>query len=98
MADQQKMVYSVVEEMRSALNIAAEDLSEISEAMKRVAQMIGNGALLGMGGDEFVDSLNGKFAPAIERLADRLRDESNYVQGEIDDMREAEQRSRGLFN
>jgi uncharacterized protein YukE len=98
MADQQKMVYAVVEEMQSTLNIAAEDLSEVAEAMKRVAQMIGNGALLGMGGDSFVDALNGKFAPAIERLAERLRDEGNYVQREIDDMREAEQRSRGLFN
>lgn len=98
MADMQRMEYAEVDEMISLLRISAEDVDETAEAMRAVAKILEGGALLGLGGEAFVDALNGKFVPALQRLSQKLREESQYCQTERDDMYEAEQQGRNLFS
>lgn len=97
MSDMQRMEYKEVDTMVSILRISAESLEETAQAMSNIAKTMQNGALIGQGGEAFFDAIMARFVPAIRRLSDKLKQESEYCQIERDDMYEAEQRNRGLF-
>jgi len=92
-----RMVYEEAEEMVMLLHTGAEQLMDTMEAMQRIAEQLDNGALLGDGGEAFSSALRQRLAPAIQRLAEKLKERSDYVQTEVYDMKQAEQASRNLF-
>lgn len=92
-----KMVYAEAEKMVEILHTGAEQLQETIEAMQSIADKLDNGALLGEAGDAFATALRSGLNPAIDRLAEKLKERSDYVQTEIYDMQEAERRSQQLF-
>jgi len=92
-----KMVYPEAEKMVEILHTGSQDLQEVIEVMQQIAERLEKGALLGDAGDAFAGALRSALCPAIDRLADKLKEQSDYVQTEIYDMREAERRSQQLF-
>lgn len=96
--NQTKMIYPEAEKMVEILHTGAEQLQDIMDAVKQCAERVDNGALLGEAGDALSTSLRSTFTSAIDKLASKVKDQSDYVQTEIYDMRQAERKASDLFN
>lgn len=92
-----KMVYPEAEKMVEILHTGSQNLQEVIEVMQQIAGRLEKGALLGDAGDAFVSALRSSLCPAIDRLAEKLKTESDYVQTEIYQMREAERKAQQLL-
>ncbi|MBK8020093.1 MAG: hypothetical protein IPK19_01395 [Chloroflexi bacterium] len=92
-----KMVYAEAEKMVEILHTGAEQLQETIDEMNKLADLLDNGALLGMAGDAFAAAIRSQLVSAVDRLADKMKEQSDYVQTEIYDMQEAERRAQQLF-
>lgn len=93
----QKMDYDQAEEMIRILNASAGQLDDLGGEMRQIAERLDGGVLVGRAGTAFSDALRDRFVPAINRLAEKLREQAQYVQTEKDDMMEAETRNANRF-
>lgn len=92
-----KMVYSEAEKMVEILHTGSESLQETIDVLGQIADKLEQGALLGEAGDAFAAGIRRSLVPAVDRLSDKIKERSDYVQTEIYDMKEAERRSQQLF-
>ena len=92
-----KLDYEQGEVMIQKMNDMKAKIEEVGEGSRNVAGQLSGGALLGRGGDAFVDAIGSKLMPALERLAFEFGKGADYIRTEIEDMKAAEQQSGQLF-
>lgn len=74
MSDEIRVVYPDMEEMSRTFQQGSEQLRETMQEMQAIATVLEDGALLGLGGQAFVEAIRGRLCPAIDRLADKFRE------------------------
>jgi WXG100 family type VII secretion target len=95
--DEIKLVYPLAEDMIRTFKEGVEQLQDTLSEMQSVANALEDGALLGQGGQAFTEAIRGKLCPAIGRLTDKFEELAEDVQDAIDFMREADEKSKGMF-
>lgn len=95
--DKIKLDYGLAEEMARTFQQGAEQLQDTMQEIQSIANMLEEGALLGRGGATFVDGIRSKFTPSLSRFIEKFHDMEKDVHGAINDMREADEQSRGMF-
>jgi WXG100 family type VII secretion target len=97
MVDKIKMEYARMEEMAKTFQKGSEQLKETCSAMQGIAGTLQDGALLGQGGAAFVDAVNGKLVPAINRLEQKFVELQNDVLKAMRDMQQADAKSKSIM-
>lgn len=95
--DEIRVVYESMEEMCQTFNQGVEQLQDTNQEVQSLASMMEDGALLGRGGDAFVDAIRGKLTPAISRLTEKFEELRDDVQAAKQYAEEADKRSKGMF-
>lgn len=98
MTDIIKMDYAKMESMVRTFRQGSQQLQETTQQMRTIAKTLENGALLGRGGDAFVNSINTKLVPSITRLNQKFEELAKDVQKAMDDMKRADEYSKQQFN
>jgi len=97
MTDEIRVVYPDMEEMSRTFQRGAEQLRETMQEMQSIASVLEDGALLGRGGEAFVDAIRGKLCPAINRLASKFQELDRDVQAAVRYAQQADRESKGMF-
>lgn len=74
MTDEIRVVYPDMEEMSRTFQQGAEQLRQTMQEMQVVASALEDGALLGLGGQAFVEAIRGRLCPSINKLADKFKE------------------------
>jgi uncharacterized protein YukE len=96
MADVQ-MNYDTVEEMIKIFQNGAQQLGETMEAMKKVADQMRSGALLGLGGDDFAEALERILAPRIQKMQNKFNEMAGDVKFAMDALKRGDTKAAGRF-
>lgn len=97
MSDIIKMDYGMMREMAQTFLQGANQLDETMSEMKSIAQALEGGALLGRGGDAFVDAINTKLCPSINRLKDKFEELAQDVLKAMEDMQSADNTTERMY-
>lgn len=97
MSDIIKMDYGMMREMAQTFLQGANQLDETMSEMKSIAQALEGGALLGRGGDAFVDAINTKLCPGITRLKDKFEELAQDVLKAMEDMQSADNTTERMY-
>lgn len=68
MADKIKLDFPKAEEMQKTFRAAAEQLDATLKEMQNISNTLKEGALLGSGGEAYVEAINAKLCPSIVKL------------------------------
>lgn len=68
MADKIKLDFPKAEEMQKTFRAAAEQLDATMKEMQNIANTLKEGALLGSGGEAYVEAINAKLVPSLTKL------------------------------
>ena len=74
MTDEIRVVYPDMEEMSRTFQQGAEQLQQTMQEMQAIASALEDGALLGLGGQAYVEAIRGRLCPAINKLADKFKE------------------------
>lgn len=96
--DEIKLDYELADAMAKTFKHGSDQLEATISEMKSLVGVLEGGALLGRGGSSFSDALTSKFNPALERLKAKFIELEADVQSAITSMREADEKSKGMFN
>lgn len=97
MTDEIRVVYPDMEEMSRTFQQGAEQLKATMQEMQNIAGILEDGALLGNGGQAFVEAIRGKLCPAINKLADKFNELDRDVRAAVRYAQEADRQSKGMF-
>jgi WXG100 family type VII secretion target len=97
MSEEIRVVYEDMDAMSKTFRSGAEQLKDTMSEMQSIAGVLEDGALLGQGGDAFVQAIRGKLMPAINRLAEKFEELDGDVQAAVRFAREADRTAKGLF-
>jgi WXG100 family type VII secretion target len=97
MSDVIRMDYDLMREMSTVFRQGSEQLQDTMSEMQSIANQMEAGALIGQGGDAFVDALRGKLSPAIQRLVDKFEELDHDVLVAMSEMQDADSESAGKF-
>lgn len=97
MSDQIKMNYPLMEEMAKTFQQGAEQLKQSRTEMQTLATQMNDGALLGRGGATFVDAIQGKLCPSIDRLSAKFEELQADVLQAMNEMKEADRAAGKLY-
>lgn len=97
MTDEIRVVYPDMEDMSRAFQRGAEQLRDTMQEMQNLAGVLEDGALLGMGGQAFVEAIRGKLCPAIDRLAEKFDELDGDVKAAVRYAQQADRQSKGMF-
>ena len=97
MTEEIKLVYATAESMVKTFVDGVNVLQETNSRMEKIAGTLEGGALLGQGGVAFVEAIRDSLNPAIGRLEEKFEELAQDVRDAIEDMREADQTSKGKF-
>jgi WXG100 family type VII secretion target len=97
MTDEIRVVYELMDEMSHTFQQGAEQLQDTMQEMQNIANMLEEGALVGQGGDAFVDALRSKLCPAIGRLTEKFKELDGDVRAAKQYAQEADKKSKGMF-
>jgi WXG100 family type VII secretion target len=95
--DEIKLDYGLAEDMAKTFKDGAEQLQDVMQEMTQLSTMLEEGALLGRGGNAFVEAIRSKLNPSIAKLTAKFNQLQDDVQKAIKDMQEADQASAGKF-
>lgn len=97
MADVIKMDYAAMEQLIAALRQANGSLLDVQKVETQMAQLLENGALLGVAGTHFGSAINGPLVKATGKLADRMQELANDCAKAMDIMKQRDQEVQGRF-
>lgn len=97
MADQIKMDYAMMDEMKQSFLKGAETLEEVRHIINEILQSAEEGALLGDGGAAFSEALSTSLAGSVNRMYLKFTELAQDIQGAVDDMRSADDSSAGMM-
>jgi WXG100 family type VII secretion target len=92
-----RMDYDLMREMSSVFRQGGEQLQDTMSEMQSIANQMEGGALVGQGGDAFLDALRGKLSPAIQRLVDKFEELDHDVLVAMQEMQDSDAESAGKF-
>ena len=92
-----KLDYVKAEDMIKAFQAGQQDLQTAQTNMSKVAQQLEDGALLGKGGEEFKNAINGPLVGSIKKLEEKFQEMAEDVQKAIDFMKQADQKAKSKF-
>lgn len=95
--DEIRVVYESMDEMSQTFRQGVEQLQDTMQEMQTVANTLEEGALLGAGGEAFVDAIRSKLAPALSKLTEKFEELDKDVQEAKRYAQEADKRSAGMF-
>lgn len=97
MADEIKLVYASAEDMIKTFDQGVEQLQDTMQEMQSIAGVLEDGALLGDGGESFVEAIRNTFARSLTKLTEKFEELSGDVQAAMEAMQEADSESAGMF-
>ncbi|MEW5987099.1 MAG: WXG100 family type VII secretion target [Chloroflexota bacterium] len=92
-----KMDYALMEEMSRVFRQGVQQLEDTTSQMNSIAATLEGGALLGRGGDAFVEAIRGPLSSAITRLREKFDELANDVDAAANDMRQADTQTKGYY-
>lgn len=92
-----KLEYDKAEDMITAFNAGKQQLEQTNSQMKKIADQLQSGALLGKGGEAFNNAITSNLVPSIDKLAEKFDEMAGDVQAAINFMKEADRRSKSKF-
>jgi WXG100 family type VII secretion target len=92
-----KMDYSDMQDMAKTFQQSSQQLRETMQEMKAIAETLEGGALLGRGGQAFVQAINGKLNKSITKLDEKMNELQKDVLSAMKDMQQADNTSKGMF-
>ena len=95
--DEIKLEYPLAEDMVQIFNTSREKLQDVMQEMMSISTTLEEGALLGLGGEAYVESIRGKLCPSISELTEKMDELAKDVQAAIQAMRDADESSRRQF-
>ena len=96
--DEIKLDYGLAEDMSRIFQQGAEQLQDTMQEMQNIANLLEEGALLGRGGSAYVDALRSKLTPSLSKLIEKFRELDKDVQAAVQDMKQADERSKGFMS
>jgi WXG100 family type VII secretion target len=93
-----KMVFASMDAMGKEFDDAAKQIGESLEQMKKIAQILEQGALQGKGGDTFVQAIKTKLVPKMDELKRKLEEESKDIKAAVGATRRGEKSSKNRFS
>ncbi len=92
-----KLEYEAAEDMARTFGQEAERLQNVLQEMQKVAKTLEDGALLGRGGDSFVEAINGSLNPSLSKLIEKYQELKGDVEAAIHYMQEADEKAESYF-
>ncbi len=92
-----KMKFSSMDKMESEFKGAAKQIGDSMREMKKVAKMMEEGALQGMGGDAFRDAITQKLLPRMQKLEEKMTELARDINGAVVATREGESTAKSRF-
>ncbi|MER2599645.1 MAG: WXG100 family type VII secretion target [Caldilineales bacterium] len=92
-----KLEYAKAEEMIRTFQQGREQLQRTLQEMQGLATTIEEGALLGQGGDAFVEAIRTKLAQSLTKLSEKFEELAGDVAQAIKYMQEADKTSKAQF-
>ena len=96
-ADKFRMVIPLMEDTEQVFQAGSEQLKDTLSQMMSIANVLGEGALLGQAGEAFVDAIQSKLCPAISRLNDKFQELQADVRKAKETMQEINKTTESLF-
>lgn len=97
MADIIKMDYPKMEAMANSFRQGSQQLQQTAQQMRAVAKNLEDGALIGQGGSAFVEAINTKLLPAIQRMNAKFEELAKDIEKAMQDMKQADAYSQQQF-
>lgn len=95
--DEIRVVYESMDEMSKTFRQGVEQMQDTMQEMQAVASTLEEGALLGQGGEAFVDAIRSKLSPALSRLTEKFEELDKDVQDAKRYAEQADKQSKGMF-
>ena len=95
--DKIKLNYEQAEAMAKTFKDGAQQLQMAKAEMQKLAQLLQEGALLGRGGSEFANAIQGNLCTSIDKLHNRFNELGGDVKAAIAAMRQADSESKQQF-
>ncbi|MEI6042875.1 MAG: WXG100 family type VII secretion target [Chloroflexota bacterium] len=92
-----KLEYDAAEDMARTFDQGANRLQTVLQEVQKIAKTLEDGALLGRGGESFVEAINGNFTTSLTKLIEKYEELKGDVEAAINYMKEADAKSQGLF-
>ena len=90
MTDKIQMDYSDMVDMANVFKKSATELEELKKNMKKIADEMDGGVLVGQTGQAFSGGIREALIPALDRLIAKMRELNNDVIQTKEDMRKAD--------
>jgi WXG100 family type VII secretion target len=81
MPDKSGMSYDTMRQMTSDFKAAEQQLQQTMDAVKKIASEVEGGALQGQAGQVFQGAINGPLTKALDKLAKKMQELSEDVDG-----------------
>lgn len=88
-----KLDYDKAGNMARTFQQGGQQLEDTMQEMQKIANILEEGALLGQGGQAFVEAIRGKLSPSLSRLIDKFKELEGDVNKAIALMRQADEES-----
>ena len=85
----ERMNYESMNKMANEFKAAQNQLQETLSAMKNASKMLGDGALLGTGGDAFRDVIDQRLAKKLTKLVDKMKELEGDIKRSVEENRKA---------
>ncbi len=92
-----KMNYNSMEKMAQAFKEAHQQLDESMREMKKLAKMMGDGALVGDGGTAFQDAINNKLLKRMNQLYQKMGELEGDINGAVSATRDGVKTAKSRF-
>jgi uncharacterized protein YukE len=92
-----KMNYGSMEQMEKAFSNAHKQVEDSMREMKKLAQMMGDGALVGMGGDAFKAAIEQKLMKRMKVLSEKMKELEQDVRGAVQATRDGVSTAQSRF-
>jgi len=93
-----KMNYGSMDKMKVQFKQAHTQLNTSMEEMKKLAQMMQDGALVGDGGSAFVSAINRTLMKRMKALHEKMKQMEKDIQDAVDAKREGVTTAKGRFS
>ena len=92
-----RMNYGSMEKMEKEFKAAAKQLDDSSREMEKIAKMMEDGALHGVGGDAFTAAIQGSLLPVMYRLEEKMQELSGDINGAVAATRDGVSTAKSRF-
>jgi uncharacterized protein YukE len=95
--DEIKLNYGMAEDMVRTFEQGVEQLQDTMQEIQQIANILEEGALLGRGGEMYVNAIRSNLSPSLAKLTDKFQELAGDVNMAIEFMKAADAESRSKF-